>query len=80
MYTVSGKEGENFDAKKPKTAQTTTAQNPSDEGQEDMAEKTGLAAGTPICGGAGDTMQSMLGSGNMGAGQAVDVAGTCSLF
>ena len=28
---------------------------------EEMAEKTGLAAGTPICGGAGDTMQSMLG-------------------
>ena len=47
---------------------------------EEMAEKTGLAAGTPICGGAGDTMQSMLGSGNMGAGQAVDVAGTCSMF
>ena len=42
VYTVSGKEGENFDAKKPKTAQTTTAQNPSDEGQEDMAEKTEL--------------------------------------
>lgn len=47
---------------------------------EEMAEKTGLEAGTPICGGAGDTMQSMLGSGNMGAGQAVDVAGTCSMF
>ena len=47
---------------------------------EEMAEKTGLAAGTSICGGAGDTMQSMLGSGNMGAGQAVDVAGTCSMF
>lgn len=47
---------------------------------EEMAEKTGFAAGIPICGGAGDTMQSMLGSGNMGAGQAVDVAGTCSMF
>lgn len=47
---------------------------------EEMAEKTGFPAGIPICGGAGDTMQSMLGSGNMEAGQAVDVAGTCSMF
>ena len=47
---------------------------------EEMAARTGLAAGTPICGGAGDTMQSMLGSGNMDAGMAVDVAGTCSMF
>ena len=47
---------------------------------EEMAEKTGLPAGIPICGGAGDTMQSMLGSGNLKAGQAVDVAGTCSMF
>ena len=39
---------------------------------EAMAERTGLRAGIPILGGAGDTMQSMLGSGNMGAGQAVD--------
>ncbi len=34
----------------------------------------------PICGEAGDTMQSMIGSGNMEPGQAVDVAGTCSMF
>lgn len=47
---------------------------------EEMAVKTGFPAGIPICGGAGDTMQSMLGSGNMEAGQAVDVAGTCSMF
>lgn len=46
----------------------------------EMAARTGFAAGTPICGGAGDTMQSMLGSGNLQAGQAVDVAGTCSMF
>lgn len=46
----------------------------------EMAARTGFAAGTPICGGAGDTMQSMLGSGNLSAGQAVDVAGTCSMF
>lgn len=46
----------------------------------EMAQRTGFAAGTPICGGAGDTMQSMLGSGNLQAGQAVDVAGTCSMF
>lgn len=46
----------------------------------EMAEATGLPAGIPICGGAGDTMQSMIGSGNVKAGQAVDVAGTCSMF
>lgn len=46
----------------------------------EMARRTGFAEGTPICGGAGDTMQSMLGSGNLQAGQAVDVAGTCSMF
>lgn len=44
------------------------------------AARTGLKAGIPICAGAGDTMQSMIGSGNMQAGQAVDVAGTCSMF
>lgn len=47
---------------------------------KEMAQRTGFPAGIPICGGAGDTMQSMLGSGNMEAGQAVDVAGTCSMF
>lgn len=46
----------------------------------EMAEQTGFPAGIPICGGAGDTMQSMIGSGNIEAGQAVDVAGTCSMF
>ncbi|MGI6591250.1 MAG: FGGY-family carbohydrate kinase [Eggerthellaceae bacterium] len=46
----------------------------------EMAARTGFPAGIPICGGAGDTMQSMLGSGNLHAGQAVDVAGTCSMF
>lgn len=47
---------------------------------EEMAEKTGFPAGIPVCAGAGDTMQSMIGSGNMQPGQAVDVAGTCSMF
>ncbi len=47
---------------------------------EEMAEKTGLPAGIPVCAGAGDTMQSMIGSGNIGAGCAVDVAGTCAMF
>ena len=47
---------------------------------EEMAEKTGFPAGIPICAGAGDTMQSMIGSGNIKEGQAVDVAGTCSMF
>lgn len=45
-----------------------------------MAERTGLPAGIPILGGAGDTMQSMLGSGIFDAGQGVDVAGTCAMF
>ncbi len=47
---------------------------------EAMAERTGLTAGIPILGGAGDTMQSMLGSGIFEAGQGVDVAGTCAMF
>ena len=47
---------------------------------KEMAARTGLKEGTPICAGAGDTMQSMLGSGVFTAGQGVDVAGTCSMF
>ncbi len=47
---------------------------------EAMSERTGLPAGTPICAGAGDTMQSMIGSGNFEAGKGVDVAGTCAMF
>ena len=47
---------------------------------EKMARETGFAAGTPICAGAGDTMQSMLGCGILEAGRAVDVAGTCAMF
>ena len=47
---------------------------------EAIAEFTGLKAGTPILGGAGDTMQSMLGSGIFEANKGVDVAGTCSMF
>ncbi len=46
----------------------------------DVAERTGLREGTPVCGGAGDTMQSMLGSGVFNPGMAVDVAGTCAMF
>ncbi|MEI3144168.1 FGGY-family carbohydrate kinase [Dakarella massiliensis] len=46
----------------------------------EMAEKTGFAEGTLVCAGAGDTMQSMLGSGVFESGQGVDVAGTCSMF
>ena len=34
----------------------------------------------PICAGASDTMQSMLGSGIFEANKAVDVAGTCAMF
>lgn len=46
----------------------------------DMADATGIPEGTPICGGAGDTMQSMLGCGIDSPGMAVDVAGTCAMF
>ena len=46
----------------------------------EMAARTGLKEGTPVCAGAGDTMQSMLGSGVFAAGQGVDVAGTCAMF
>lgn len=47
--------------------------------EEDAAE-TGFPAGIPICAGAGDTMESMLGSGIAEPGKAVDVAGTCAMF
>ena len=46
----------------------------------EFAAATGLPIGIPICAGAGDTMQSMLGSGIFEAGRAVDVAGTCAMF
>lgn len=46
----------------------------------DIAEITGLRPGVPICGGAGDTMQSMLGCGMSRPGMAADVAGTCAMF
>ncbi len=45
-----------------------------------MAKLTGLKEGTKVCAGAGDTMQSMIGSGNFEVGKAVDVAGTCAMF
>ena len=44
------------------------------------ALETGFPAGIPICAGAGDTMESMMGSGILEAGKAVDVAGTCAMF
>lgn len=47
---------------------------------KEIAEITGLKEGTKICAGAGDTMQSMIGSGNFEAGKGVDVAGTCAMF
>lgn len=47
---------------------------------ESAAKETGCPAGIPICAGAGDTMQSMLGSGILEANKAVDVAGTCAMF
>lgn len=47
---------------------------------EKDAEETGFPAGIPICAGAGDTMESMMGSGILEAGRGVDVAGTCAMF
>lgn len=47
---------------------------------EEVAKETGCPAGIPICAGAGDTMQSILGSGILEANKAVDVAGTCAMF
>lgn len=47
---------------------------------EEIAEYTGLVAGTPICAGAGDTMQSMIGCGLTDVNMAADVAGTCAMF
>ena len=41
---------------------------------EEDAMETGFPAGIPICAGAGDTMESMMGSGILEAGRAVDVA------
>jgi xylulokinase len=46
----------------------------------EMARRTGLAAGTPICAGAGDVMQSNLGAGLTRPGMATDVAGTASIL
>lgn len=46
----------------------------------ECADYTGFPEGTPICAGAGDTMQSLLACGVHEAGHAVDVAGTCSMF
>ncbi len=46
----------------------------------ETAAETGCPIGIPICAGAGDTMQSMLGSGVFEANKAVDVAGTCAMF
>lgn len=45
-----------------------------------MAERCGLAPGTPICAGAGDVMQSNLGAGLIRPGMATDVAGTASIL
>ena len=47
---------------------------------KEMAEFTGLPEGTPICAGAGDTMQSMIGCGLTDVNMAADVAGTCAMF
>ncbi|MBE3580079.1 MAG: xylulose kinase [Thermoanaerobacteraceae bacterium] len=47
---------------------------------EEGARDTGLAAGTPVAAGVGDTAASFLGAGMVEKGQAVDVAGTASVL
>ncbi len=47
---------------------------------EEEAAKVGLPAGIPIAAGAGDTMQSNLGSGLTAVGQASNVAGTSAVI
>ncbi len=47
---------------------------------KEAAQQTGFPEGIPICAGAGDTMQSLLGCGCAEAGTAVDVAGTCAML
>ena len=47
---------------------------------ETFAKEIGLKPGIPICAGAGDTMQSMIGCGVIKPDQAADVAGTCAMF
>ena len=47
---------------------------------EEEAAKVGLPAGIPIAAGAGDTMQSNLGSGLTATGQASNVAGTSAVI
>ena len=46
----------------------------------ECAQYTGFPEGTPVCAGAGDTMQSLLACGVHEPGHCVDVAGTCSMF
>lgn len=47
---------------------------------KEISTFTGLPEGIPICAGAGDTMQSMLGCGLLEKNMAADVAGTCAMF
>lgn len=46
----------------------------------EMADELGLAPGIPLVAGAGDIMQSCLGSGVVDVGMCSDVAGTASIF
>lgn len=47
---------------------------------KEIAEEIGCPSGIPICAGAGDTMQSIIGSGVFVPHKCIDVAGTCSMF
>lgn len=46
----------------------------------EVSAETGIPVGTPVCAGAGDTMQSLIGCGVTESGMGVDVAGTCAMF
>ena len=47
---------------------------------DEVSAETGIPVGTPVCAGAGDTMQSLIGCGVTRPGMGVDVAGTCAMF
>lgn len=46
----------------------------------DASRASGLREGTPLIAGTGDTASSILGAGVVSEGDAVDIAGTCSVF
>lgn len=47
---------------------------------DDAAKSTNLKSGIPVIAGCGDTAASFLGAGVINEGEAIDIAGTCSIF